>query len=375
MFKLNAARAHQIGVSANDFLARFLRPDSFSGNLFDFVAFGNRSARSRVSLGYSHGYRVSGMAFANACVSEYFVLFLFGINARNGEFARRQRSRFIEKDNVCFVQLLDIVRAFDKNPLAARAAYSAEKSERNTDNQRARTTDDEEGESPFNPFAPERPRKSVVETYRERRYHGKSDRREHHERRVIFCERRNEVFRFRLFARSIFHHVENFRGGAVVKLLGNPYLEVAVESDRSAENFVARPNERRRAFARQSAGVKVSVSADDHAVKRNFLAGNNEHAFAHGNFFGINLHLFAVPFNARLVRSDIHQRRYRLPRFADGVTLEKFAHLIEQNNGDAFRKIARPFGNAERERAERRYRHKKILVENFSVSDISRRFK
>ena len=70
------------------------------------------------------------------------------------KFLNKSINVIIEEDNVRLIQLLDIIRAFDKNSFAARAAYSAEESERNAYDKRARTTDDEEGESPFDPFAP-----------------------------------------------------------------------------------------------------------------------------------------------------------------------------------------------------------------------------
>ena len=117
----------------------------------------------------------------------------------------------------------------------------------------------------------------------------------------------------------------------------------------------------------------------NNSVKRNFFARDDEYAFADGNFFGINFLLFAVSFNSRSVRSDIHKVGYRLTRFPDGITLEKLADLIEKNYGNAFGKIAPTFGNAldnaERKRAERCDRHQKVLVENFSVGDIPRGFR
>ena len=51
------------------------------------------------------------------------------------------------------------------------------------------------------------------------------------------------------------------------------------------------------------------------------------------NFVRVNLHQFAVLFDVRIVRSNIHQTGNRFSGFGNRIRLEPFSNLIEQHNG------------------------------------------
>ena len=84
------------------------------------------------------------------------------------EHALRHGSCLIKYNIFGFGKCFQIVGAFYQNTCVARTADSGKEAQRNTDDQRARTADYQEGQRPHNPVAPFRCHSKKQQPYKGR---------------------------------------------------------------------------------------------------------------------------------------------------------------------------------------------------------------
>ena len=179
----------------------------------------------------------------------------------------------------------------------------------------------------------------------------------------------NKVFSAGLFQAGIFHHVQDLGNGGFTVQLGGAQLQQAVAVHAAADDLAAGMHKARLAFAGKGGGVQRAFARNDLAVNGNFLAGAHDQHRADGHIVGINGTYRAVgSFQVGAVGADIHQIADALAAFADGVTLEQFANLVEQHNGNALTELTQA------ERSHSGNGHQKVFVKNFAVNNAQHSF-
>ena len=145
---------HQLAVACSNPHAVHLRSHTVAADLFD-LCYTARIQGFAVCLLKTLADRMGGMAFRQCCVFQQF-LRIHGrmMHTAYFEHALRHGSCLIKYNIFGFGKCFQIVGAFYQNTCVARTADSGKEAQRNTDDQRARTADYQEGQRPHNPVAP-----------------------------------------------------------------------------------------------------------------------------------------------------------------------------------------------------------------------------
>ena len=287
--------------------------------------------------------------------------------ARDLEHALRERAGLVKDDGLRLRQGLKVVRAFDEDALAARAAETCKKAQGNADDERAGTRDDEERERAVDPHAPRG--RSTADEIEKRRQHGERQRAVAHGGRVDAGKAGDEVLRAGLVAAGIFYQLEDLRHCGFAEGLRRSDLENARHVDAAADDFVARRHVARQALARERRGVERGRALDNAAVDGDLFARLHGDDRADGHVVGVDLLELAVALDVGIVGANVHERRDAAAGLADGVALEQLADLIEEHDRDGLGVVTAFFVHGERDRADGRDRHEEVFVEHLMVAD------
>ena len=289
------------------------------------------------------------------------------------EYTLCQSTGLIKYNTFCLGQCLQIIRPFYKYSRIAGSSDTGEETQWDTYYQCARTADDEECKCTVDPSAPFC-RDSHTKHPHKRRKNCKCDGTVYHCRGIDPCKFSNEVFGFRFSGACIFHQIQNFRHRGFAELFGRLYLQHARHIDASADDLVALLCISRQALSCQCTCVESRRSFYDDTIDRNLLP-RLHHDHGTGLYFvRIDLFQFPVLFNIGVIGTDVHQVTDISAAFANSITLEPLADLIEQHNRYGFYIIPcfvfSHFGiYCNCDRADRGYRHQQALVKRLTVLD------
>ena len=283
---------------------------------------------------------------------------LIGVDGRHVKAAVRERARLVKDHDARLGQGLQVIAALDEDAAPGCAADAAEEAERNRDDQRARTGDDQKRQRAPEPLGP------VSE--RQRRQHEERDGAADDGRRVIARELRDEVFGPGLAGARVFDQIENPGDGRLPEGMRDAHAQRARKIDAAADDLIAACHVARQRFAGQRRGVQRRDALQHRPVQRHPLPGLHHDHVADAHLFGIDL-LQPVPaLDVCVVGPYVHQRGDGAPRPADGISLEQLSDLIEEHHGDRLRVFA------QRKRADRGDGHEKVLVKYLSAADVAR---
>ena len=367
LFEIYALVAHEFFVAAANHVSAFARDDAVPGDVCKGVSAGSLFA---VTLAYRYRYRVRRVFFRQRGKSQHFFFLVRRQHFRYGEIAFCQRAGFVKHEYIRVVEFFQIVRAFHQYAVSRRRPYPREERQRNGYHQGARARHYQKTQRavyPCGPVARDQPR-----------HDGKQCRHNDDNRRVIFGKLGDEIFRFGFLRRGVFHQVENFRHGRVVKLFFHFHFDLRSHVDAAADDFAAFAYVSRQRLTGQRFCVERRLPFHHNAVHRHFFTRVDDYCLTHGDFVGINAFGSAAAQHVGVIGAYIHEFRNRLSGFTRGVCLEKLAHLIKQQHGARFVKAlyrlprhAPVYGKGKR--PDGGNAHKEVFVKHLSVADVGNR--
>ena len=273
-----------------------------------------------------------------------------------------QRTGFIQHHRIHFREHVQIVGAFEEDAVARRQPDTAEISERNGDHQRTGTRKHQKHQSPVEPVA-----ELVFRDEKERQNHQRR-RQRGHDRRVDAGEPANEVLQSGLALRGLLHQLQNPRQHGILETAAHLKLHRIGAVDHSGQHRVSGRNRHRTAFARQGGRIEFRPFRQQLAVQRNPLPGIDPDAAA-DRHLSRRYHGCPAPLHhRRQPGTHIHQRGDGTARPVQRGLLKQFADTVEQHH-------RHPLGIlAENERADRRHRHQRKLVEQVEPDHPPPRF-
>lgn len=233
----------------------------------------------------------------------------------------------IKDYNFGMSQRFQIVAALYENTNLGSTADTAKEAKRDGNDQRTRTGNNQESQGSVNPDAKRLPSNKRRQDCQ--RKGGK-----HHRRRVVTGKACNKVLGFSFFIACIFNQVKDFRYGGFPKLFCCLDSQDTSLIDAAADDLHSRFHLTRHGFACEGGCIQSGRTFDDGSIQRDTFTRLYYDNRTDLNFVRVNLHQFAVLFDVRIVRSNIHQTGNRFSGFGNRIRLEPFSNLIEQHNGD-----------------------------------------
>ena len=234
---LHAVFPQKSGVSDQDGFAFDLRGNAPARKLADIF---RRIGRFYILK--SLGNRVGRTFFrcGGDCKDFFFRYARGDPSTADRKISFRQRTRLIEGDRTYFCGGVEIRRTLDQDTVTGTASDTAEIGERNGNNQRAGTGNNEESKRRLYPAgeissvaaAVDKPEENGDE-HRDRR--GQAA----HDRRIVTREFSDKLFGRRLSGSGIFHQIENLRHGAVLVGAHDLHFENAPRIDTARQQLVA----------------------------------------------------------------------------------------------------------------------------------------
>ena len=293
-------------------------------------------------------------------VQQFMLVQLFRVDGRDGEDAFGERAGLVEDHRFHAGECVQEGRTLDEDALPGGAADAAEEGEGHADDQRARAGDDQEHQGPVDPGGPF----TREQRGKDGQQHGQAD----HDGGIDARKARDEMFAVRFVLGGVLDELEDARGGGFAEGLGGPDAQHAAEVDAAREDFVARGDAARQAFARQRHGVQRGIAFQYDAVHRDFLAGADQNGLADGDALGRDRQYGAVPLDLGRIGANVHQMAHGAARAALCDALEELADLEEKHDEDRFGELGlSPREETDGERAQRGDAHQEILVQCLAV--------
>ena len=167
----------------------------------------------------------------------------------------RQCSGLVEHHRSDLRQSLQVIRAFDQDPLVACAADPREEAQGDADHQRAGAADDKEGQCAVQPDVPLRGQLQNQSPH-QRRENRKGQCAVHHRRGIDPGKAGDELLRAGLPRACIFHQLQNLRHGGFAEFLRGSDLQQTAQIDAAADDLIPLPALPRSALSGQRAGVQ-----------------------------------------------------------------------------------------------------------------------
>ena len=296
----------------------------------NFLHVGNTAVVDFLPIGFLDRERNRMVGIILCVCRQLQKLFLF--HAIGMDFTYRKRSfgqsaSLIKDYNFGMSQRFQIVAALYENTNPGSTADTAKEAKRDGNDQRTRTGNNQESQGSVNPDAKRLPSNKRRQDCQ--RKGGK-----HHRRRVVTGKACNKVLGFSFFIACIFNQVKDFRYGGFPKLFCCLDSQDTSLVDAAADDLHSRFHLTRHGFACEGGCIQSGRTFDDGSIQRDTFTRLYYDNRTDLNFVRVNLHQFAVLFDVRIVRSNIHQAGNRFSGFGNRIRLEPFSNLIEQHNGD-----------------------------------------
>ena len=362
-----AKLSHQAGVAGGDHLAVHLGGDAMAAQ-FLHIGDAARIDLFAVSGLDAQGDGMLGPALRQRSGFHQSILggALRGVDAGDLEGALGQGAGLVKDHDAGAGQLFQVGGTLDQDAAGGGTADAAEEAQRDGDDQRAGTADDQEGQGAVDPVA------EAGGLAQEQQHDG---RQESQRQRAVADSRGvhpgkagDEVFGTGLFHAGVLHQIENFRDGGLAELLGGLHLQQAGHVHTAADDLVSGLDVAGQALTGQGGGVQGGSALHDDTIDGHPLAGLHHDHGADLHVIGVHLLQLAVlAFHVGVVRADVHQAGNALAALAHRHALEQLADLVEDDNGTAFHIVS------QRKGAYGGHGHQEALIKGLAVLDALQR--
>ncbi len=195
-------------------------------------------------------------------------------------------------------------------------------------------------------------------------YHGGN----HNNRRIIPGKTGDEILHLRFLTAGILHQLQDLGNRGIIKFLCDLYPEQPAPVDTAADDIVTHAGLPWDRLPGKGRGIHHGIPKYHPAVQRNPLPGFYHDDIAHLHVIRVHLLKLSVLLYVGVFRTDVHKLRDGLPGAVHRITLEQFAHLIEQHDCHCLRIF--PYSEC----AKGGYCHEKILIKNLAVLNVSECF-
>ena len=307
----------------------------------------------------------NGVVRVTFCVSRILQKLTLGnlirMNGSYVEHAPGQGACLIKYYDICCRQSFQVIAALDQDPLSGCTANTAEKAQRNGNNQRTGAGYYKEDQCPVQPVDP------VTAGYK-RGDQSQQQRCDHHAGSIIFGEFCNEILGGCFFAACIFHQLQDLGYGGFSKCVSHSNSQQTTFVDAAADNIITNRYASGNRFTSQRSSIQCGAALQHDPIQRNSFAGLYHNGVSDGNLIRIHFFQFAVLLQICIVRSDVHQRRNGFPGFAHRIAFKQLTDPVEQHNYHRFRILLGTDG------AYGGKHHQEVFVKNLAVGNVPQCF-